>query len=290
MGTKGDQCSITLQLETTTTCNSVCSFCPYKDNKERRGKVMSMELFKKLMDEMATIPQIGVMVPQGIGEPLLDPLLDERLAYCRDLDIYTFFFTNGYLLKPERFDRLVESGLDDLVVSLNAVNAEQHEKIMGVPGQFDKVVANCEYVLANKPDKMKFHIHAVKNDDTFNDYHAIAFQNRWGSAIKGTGVGKIIEEGNWGGLNRYAPIKGESMYRIGVDKGCWRANNLIYVLWDGKVTMCCYDPYGTKAIWGDLSVQTIREVYSNPEFVQFREDHWNNKATRQKHCRGCTRI
>jgi radical SAM protein with 4Fe4S-binding SPASM domain len=250
---------------------------------------MSMELFKKLMDEMATIPQVGVMVPQGIGEPLLDPHLDERLAYCRDLDIYTWFFTNGYKLTKERFGRLIESGLDALVVSLNAINAKQHEQIMGVPGKFDHVVEMCNYIINNKPKDFDFSIHTVYNGDSFTKPDMLEFAMRWGMKNGGTGYGKIIEEGNWGGLNRMAPVK-DGHYLIGSDKGCWRANNLIYVLWDGKVTMCCYDPYGEKAIFGDLSKQTIREVYSNPEYIKFREHHWNNQATKNEHCRNCTRI
>jgi radical SAM protein with 4Fe4S-binding SPASM domain len=249
---------------------------------------MDMDLFKKIADQQAEIPQMGVMILQGLGEPLLDSLLDERLRYCKELDIYTSFFTNAFLLTPERFDRLAENGLDSLVVSLNAISAEQHEEAMGVRGKFDGIVAACDYIIANRPKDFEFAIHAVRNDDIFTALDSIVFANRWGLRNHNTGYGRIIEEGNWAGDNREAPVKGGN-YHLGGDKGCARANNQFYVLWDGRVTTCCFDPLG-KNVWGNLNDQTIKEVYSNPDFVQFREDHWNNKATRHEICRGCTRI
>jgi radical SAM protein with 4Fe4S-binding SPASM domain len=288
MGIKGDKHSITLQLETVSTCNAKCHFCPYTKNIDnRQGKLMDMELFKKVADQQAEIPQMGVMILQGLGEPLLDRHLNERLKYAEDLNIYTSIFTNGFALTPDRFNALIENGLDSLVVSLNAVTAEQHEKIMGVKGRFDKIVAACDYIIANKPDDFEFAIHTVRNDDQFTAMDSAKFALRWGVRNLNSGYGRVIEEGNWAKENREAPIKGN--YHLGGDKGCARANNQFYVLWDGRVTTCCFDPTG-KNVWGNLNVQTIKEVYSNPAYVQFREDHWNDKATRHEICRGCTRI
>lgn len=287
MGTRGPEDCITLQVETVTTCNSACNFCPYKDNPGRHGNVMDMDLFKKIADQQAEIPQMGSMLIQGLGEPLLDPFLDERLLYCKKLDIFTGIFTNGFMLTPERADRLIECGLDRLILSLNAINAEQHEKVMGVKGKYEKVVATCNYIIANKPKGFDFAIHTVRNDDVFTITDSLQFMLKWGLTNKGTGYGRIIEEGNWGGLNREAPIKGK--YVLGGDKCCKRALNQFYVLWDGTVAACCYDPLG-KVVWGNVNDNTIKEIYSNPDYVQFREDHWNNKATRHEICRGCTRI
>jgi molybdenum cofactor biosynthesis enzyme MoaA len=216
---------------------------------------MDMELFKKIADQQAEIPQMGVMILQGLGEPLLDPFLDERLTYCKRLDIYTSIFTNGFRLTSERFDKLIECGLDSLVVSLNAINAEQHERVMGVKGKFEPLVATCDYIIKNKPKDFEFAIHTVRNDDNFTALDSAAFAVRWGAKNRGIGYGRVIEEGNWAQENREAPIRGN--YHLGGDKGCNRANNQFYVLWDGRVTTCCFDPLG-KNVWGNVNDQTIK--------------------------------
>jgi len=42
---------------------------------------MSMDLYRKIIDEAATIESIGSLILHGLGEPLLDPNLNERLSY-----------------------------------------------------------------------------------------------------------------------------------------------------------------------------------------------------------------
>ena len=43
----GDEGRIVLQIETVTTCNARCHFCPYPNVSYRWGSTMSMDLFKK---------------------------------------------------------------------------------------------------------------------------------------------------------------------------------------------------------------------------------------------------
>lgn len=274
---------IQLQLETASTCSAKCHFCVYKDVAPwRAGKVMPMSLFQKIVDDAATIPQIDTIKLVGLNEPTLDPLLEDRLRYCKEKmpHVLTQIYTHGAHLIPKRYDSLRDAGLDCVVFSLNAVRPEQHEQIMGLKGKFDLVCRNIDYAIANRNGRY-VEVHAVANGDTFTEMDAIDFYIRWGHAGHG-GYGLCVWEGNWSGDTR-------TIRDFSPNKCCFRALNQIYVMYDGRISTCCFDPTG-KQVFGDLSKQSIRDVYNNDPYLQFRLDHSNDEADKHDICKNCTRI
>jgi len=274
--------SIRLQLETVSTCNAACNFCVYKEA-GRAGGLMDMELFHKIVDEAATIRYIDTYSLQGLGEPVLDRFLVERVKYIREKDPEASIelYTNGVAMTPSKFMELRDSGLNCVVVSVNAIDGDQHKAVMGLDGKFDKVVANCEYAIAHRKD-MTVQIHAVEDAFHFTIEDSEKLYEKWGHWEHG-GHGKAVGIGNWAG-----DIDGRGA-ALDTSKCCFRALTTIYVMYDGRVTMCCFDPTG-KTIFGDLNKQTLREVYSDENYVRFREDHANDRADKWEQCKGCSRI
>ena len=272
---------IQLQLENTSTCNAKCGFCVYPEA-ERWGGRMSMDLYKKILDEAGTIPLISQICITGLGEPTLDKDLVERVKYARYRKPLGFIdiFTNGVYLTPEKFDALQAAGLSSVQVSLNAVRAEQHEKIMGLKGKFDKVCEHIDYARKNRKT-CQVQARAVINGDSFTNDDGNEFYTRWGMKDNG-GVGSLIREGNWAGAGR-------TIRKFQPNEACHRALSQIYVMFDGRVTTCCFDPSG-KQIFGDLTKQTLREIYQDTDYLAFREAHSENKADKYPICAGCTRI
>ncbi len=68
------------------------------------------------------------------GEPLLYPELLPALGRARDLGISTILCTNGSLLSPAIIKELQASGLENLIISLDAPSASQHDRHRGLPG------------------------------------------------------------------------------------------------------------------------------------------------------------
>ena len=275
--------SIQLQLENVSVCNASCSFCPYPVvSKSRKLGNMSMGLYRKILDEVASIDLITQICVTGLGEPLLDRFVVDRVGYAREKKpkVIIDLFTNGVYLTPEKFEALKVAGISSIQVSLNAVNGEQHKEVMGLVGKFDLVCSNITYALLHR-DGVNVEVRAVMNGDDFTRTDGYDFYDRWGERGKG-GHGALISEGNWASDNR-------TMRAFDPKEACWRALSQIYVLWDGKVTTCCFDPEG-KQVFGDLNVQTIREVYSSPGYVAFREAHDQNQADKYDICAKCTRI
>jgi len=89
-----------------------------------------------------------------------------------------------------------------------------------------------------------------------------------------------VVEANWGGENRTVrPLNGKDC--------CYLALFQIVVQWNGIVNLCCVDALGQYP-FGDLSKQSIREVYNSPAYVSFREMHHENRADEHPMCRNCT--
>jgi radical SAM protein with 4Fe4S-binding SPASM domain len=274
----GDKGGIEIQIETITTCNARCHFCIYKDHQERWGKSMDMDLWRKIIDDVGAIPTIFALKPLGLGEPLLDQRLEERIEYARGKVDFIYIFTNGILLTPERSKSLRDAGMNTIIVSLNATNSEQHEKVMGVKGKYNLVCSNIEAAIALGLD---VEVHTVWNGDQFDKIDAFNFHSRWGNVSTG-GHGFVVIEGNWAGDNRVIrPWKPNTH--------CFRATTQINVLWDGRVSTCCQDLLG-RMIFGNLNTQTIREVYNSEAYTKFREDHYYDRADKYTICAGCTRI
>lgn len=244
-----------------------------------------MELYQKLIDEAATIPQIATVKLVGLGEPMLDPKLLDRIKYARralSRDRVIEVFTNGFHLTPAKFDAMQEAGLGCLVVSLNAVRPEQHAKIMGVPGKFEQVCASLEYAIEHRGG-MHIEVHAVANGDQFPYEDVEPFIRKWGDT-RMDGYGICVMEGNWTSDTRTIRER-----KFTPNEACHRALSQIYVTYDGLSTTCCFDPTG-KQVFGNFNDHTIREVYNGVDYLTFREDHANNRADKYDICRNCTRI
>lgn len=276
--------SIQLQVETTTACNKGCHFCPLPDIKPTRDHgTMSMDLFRKIVDEASGIGDIEQLCLTGLGETMLDRWVIERAKYARDkmpssfIDIYT----NGSYLTPEKFDALKAVGISCVTVSLNAIDADQHHKIMGGRKDFDTVMANTEYAVAHRGGVM-VQVKAVVNGDTFTEADGWKFYAKWGHRDLG-GYGQLVYEGNWAGSNR-------TTRAFKPNECCSRALTQIYVLFDGRVTPCCLDPDGRHKVFGNLSKQTIKQVYNSPDYLAFREAHDANRADEYSFCKVCSRI
>jgi radical SAM protein with 4Fe4S-binding SPASM domain len=84
---------------------------------------------------------IGRVALHGIGEPLLNAALPDMVRYLRGRNAYVFFNSNGILLDPDRRDQLIEAGLNELRISLDAASPEGYTAVRG-SDQFARICRN----------------------------------------------------------------------------------------------------------------------------------------------------
>src|SRR5271154_6111416 len=119
---------VCLYLETTNRCNLLCTTCPRTYAELEPPADMSWELFTSIVDQL---PDLQRAVLHGVGEPMLVKNLPRMIRYLKDRGVYVLFNTNGTLLAPKRRQELIDTGLDELRVSLDAAEAESFFKVRG---------------------------------------------------------------------------------------------------------------------------------------------------------------
>jgi MoaA/NifB/PqqE/SkfB family radical SAM enzyme len=119
---------VCLYLEVTNRCNLLCETCPRTFETLEPPADMSWKLFTKIVDQ---VPNIARVVLHGVGEPMLVRNLPDMIRYLKARGTYVLFNTNGTLMQPKRFQELIDTGLDELRVSLDAADRESYLRVRG---------------------------------------------------------------------------------------------------------------------------------------------------------------
>ncbi len=119
---------VCLYLETTNRCNLLCTTCPRTFEALEPPGDMSWELFTAIVDQF---PDIARVVLHGVGEPMMVAALPRMIRYLKDRGTYVLFNTNGTLLTERKGCELIDSGLDELRVSLDAAEPVAFKAVRG---------------------------------------------------------------------------------------------------------------------------------------------------------------
>ena len=119
---------VCLYLETTNRCNLLCTTCPRTYEELEPPADMSWELFRSIVDQ---VPEIERAVLHGVGEPMLVRNLPKMVRYLKERGTYVLFNTNGTVLNEKNGRALIEAGLDELRVSLDAATAKSYLAVRG---------------------------------------------------------------------------------------------------------------------------------------------------------------
>src|SRR5258708_366722 len=104
-------------------CNLACKYCNEYDD---FSKPVPTDLMFRRVDKLGELGTSVVTISGG--EPLLHPELDEIISRIRKNHIVAGLITNGYLLMPERIERLNRAGLEWLQISIDNVSPDDVSK------------------------------------------------------------------------------------------------------------------------------------------------------------------
>jgi len=256
-------------VETCAHCNLRCIMCPYPKLERPKGE-MEFGVFKKIVDEVAAENPEGRFWVAILGEPLLrgDKLV-EMLRYARDKGLKNIFLnTNARYLDKEMTHKILDCGIKDLIISMDAATKETYDRIRP-GGDFEITVRNIEYLLDAKRTKQlerpRVVMQFIVMDENENEIEA--FKAQW--LPKGAAVKVRIRMG-WGAAVESPDLAQAEITR---DFPCPWLLRSVSIHWDGRFSQCDAD-YEAKYSPGDIRVQTIREVWEG-ELARRREKHWS---------------
>lgn len=144
-------------VDVTGRCNLRCAGCrshsPHASLPLAGGAARDLDpgVFSSLCRDLRAMGT-GSLLLVGEGEPLVHPSIMEMIAEGRRSGFYATLYTNGTLLDERCAAALVDSGLDNLQVSLWASSAEEYAaSYPGTPpAMFGTVVENLRRMAAQK--------------------------------------------------------------------------------------------------------------------------------------------
>lgn len=135
----------TIYLEITNRCNLKCSTCSHTFfHDARQARDMSLEEVKGILEQ---IPRGIRVVLHGVGEPLLHPHIAGIITLAKSYQHLVLFNTNLVALDRTTASALVESGLDELRISMQISDLNTHretqssEKAFGAVGNIQTLIS-----------------------------------------------------------------------------------------------------------------------------------------------------
>ncbi|MGO8757772.1 MAG: radical SAM protein [Terracidiphilus sp.] len=114
---------VLVQIIPTRFCNLSCAYCNEYD------KVSEPVPLEEMLRRIDALGRLGTaMIGISGGEPLTHPELDEIIRRIRRTGAIAGMITNGFLLNPERIERLNRAGLDHMQISIDNLEPDEVSK------------------------------------------------------------------------------------------------------------------------------------------------------------------
>ena len=113
-----------VQTAVSTTCNLACPFCMRESMGIRENRFMDFEHFAGHVDELKASTTISLF---GLGEPFLHPEFFKFVELCKQYQIMVSTSTHGMSLDMDTRKRILDSGLDDLHISMDGARKTTFE-------------------------------------------------------------------------------------------------------------------------------------------------------------------
>jgi len=273
-------------IESTNACGMRCIMCP-RNEMERKVGFMSLELFENIVKQLKENSRLCL---HHFGDPLLHPKIGEMFKICGKYGIKSSISTNPQTMTEDKVNAILDGGLDILHLSFDGANKETFEKVRAGVANFEKSIEGIYRLLEEKKKRgaMKPYIKIaiIKMKDTEAEIEA--FKQRW-EGVDGIDKVEVKEFITWDGsnenINALATEESHKVKRKNYYPCLWPWMKLT-VLWDGRVVACCFDS-DAKCILGDLTKQTLDEVWNSKRMQKFREMHVKNNFPDGHLCKHC---
>ena len=140
----------TLFIELTLRCNARCEHCGSSCGDEIRKDEITADEIKNVLKSIADNPKYNprnIMLAITGGEPLLKKEIWDIMKYAHELGFPWGMTTNGFLINQDVVDKMVETGMYSLSISLDGLE-KTHESFRKVkPGEFKKLMKGLKILL-----------------------------------------------------------------------------------------------------------------------------------------------
>ncbi len=287
-----------VDIEVASICDLACPHC-YREYIVTPDKIMKEDLFKKIIKQIEEL-EIPSIKLNWRGEPLLHPKIIEFIELAKKAGVIEVSInTNATTLDEKKAEKLINSGLDQIIFSFDGGTKETYEKMR--PGRFkdnkfSKIYENIKNFCLKKKELNKvFPItkiqmvmtkttrHEVDNffmlfSDIIDDVVVTQYQERGGNLEDITDEQKkkiqTYQKNNL--INQYIAKANGDLFVSTSRKTCDQPYQRLMIAYNGQVGMCCHD-WGARHCVGYLDEDGINN-YDNELNETFKNVRENKKG------------
>lgn len=135
-----------LELVYSNACNFHCEHCSTRAPLgENASNLMSLDKVAQLADEA---DELGIFEWNMHGGELLtnSKRLFELIKVIKPERFWVFVTSNGFLLTKDIANRLADSGVNRVSISIDSFDSQEHDRFRGVKGAYEHAMKALEYV------------------------------------------------------------------------------------------------------------------------------------------------
>lgn len=274
-----------VSIEPTTACNLSCPECPsgLKQFTRKTGN-LKIEMNEKILDELGrNLMYINYYFQ---GEPFINPHIFEMIKEADKRNIYTSTSTNAHFIDQEVAEKIIDSGLDQLIISIDGTTQETYESYR-VDGTLEKVLEGTKHIVAARKAHSKLHIVfqflVVKaNEHQVDEVFRLAKEYGVDEVRLKTAQFYNYENGNplMPSNEQYSRYKLQSdgSYKLKnkMRNACWRMWSSCVFTWNGSVVPCCFDKDAQHQL-GSVQNQSFNKIWKSDRYKSFRKGVLTNR-------------
>lgn len=293
---------LSLHIDPSNVCNLRCKFCPtghpdiLRDVNRPHG-FMDFSLFKKIIDDLTDFPKpLRNLHLYKDGEPLLNSNFSEMVKYAKNSDVAKTIetTTNALMLSPEIAQKLADSGLDRIRISIQHVSSEGYNSLTNTTIKFEDVIEKVR-VLHSKVKKLGYGplIHVKILDSGLSEEEKKYFIKTFENISDEIHIDALM---GWNKSDLFdfrlgiRPPSGMNPSSLVTPRNvCPLPFYSLAINIDGTVSACCVD-WSHSVIVGDLNSQSLLDIWNSDRLRTFRLGQLTNRTQTNPVCAFCDYV
>jgi len=260
-------------IEPTRRCNYSCFMCPNRFYSPFQKDHMKIDVYINILKNIRKYAKSIQLY--WMGEPFINPNIITMIELAKKYTLANITIsTNGSLLNKNLVHKLINCGLNKLIIDIDSGSSPEIYSMIRSGGSFAQLIENVEYLL-NINNGINIVLQFLQFNDNISDL--TSFRNKWKQYNCSLCVDWID---TW--ANQMPELREKafalSPYEFEIRQPCSDLWHRVTINYLGEVNLCCHDFKGLYN-FGNLAFENIETIWNNKNLIQIRESQLLGKFT-----------
>ena len=283
-----------IDLAITDNCNLKCIMCVRTNDPTIELSEMNFEQIKNIIDQVSE-HATTIQLAGGLGEPLLHKHIFDAIRYSKKKGLEVLVTSNGTLLSEKNIEKLINSGLDYISLSIDGATKKTYESIR-VGANFEKTINGIKNLCRMRDkEKANLKIEFVPVIMIGKNLHEVPALVRLAKEVGADGIAfsdvsywvegesadnyavrtaedkkeieNIFKEAEKVGKEMDIDVRLPPLELSGDKIDCYQPWYMLPITTKGDVRPCC----GVHNIFmGNIFKQSLEEIWNGEKFIEWR--------------------